>query len=305
MRDSTIKMLGTCLDVASKNDDFSASKTLMWPSTRFFSIQGMLEPVGTYRFCMEKHWKVRLPPELPSTAGGSKSSFKLCKTCGNVHRNPPFLHGEFVPQWNSWDCWPSFWMFCGVRFIGKKKWSENNDPPMENVVAHSTLPFPGSSPAISQVGARTGDMLWCFKRTQKKKKRHKKMWLNHAKSTSKRVGTHQTSKFFLVKNGFHVCVAHTHHGFNGWFSNHHMWDSDQIPSASESPATGRCQGFCWWNRIFHWLNHVASHFFDEQKPCSCHSTVASVFSSISAHSSSWTWLFGCGNGAYRHSVILD
>ena len=50
-------------------------------------------------------------------------------------------------------------MFCGVRFIGKKKWSENNDPPMENVVAHSTLPFPGSSPAMSQVGARTGDML--------------------------------------------------------------------------------------------------------------------------------------------------
>ena len=41
----------------------------------------------------------------------------------------------------------------------QKKWSENNDPPMENVVAHSTLPFPGSSPAISQVGARTGDML--------------------------------------------------------------------------------------------------------------------------------------------------
>ena len=36
------------------------------------------------------------------------------------------------------------------------------------------------------------------------------MWLNHAKSTSKRVGTHQTSKFFLVKNGFHVCVWHTH-----------------------------------------------------------------------------------------------
>ena len=145
-----------------------------------------------------------------------------------------------------------------------------------------------------------------------KKKRHKKMWLNHAKSTSKRVGTCRKSvrtpirpPIFYVKNGFHVYVAHTHHGFNGWFSNHHMWDSDQIPSASESPETGRCQGFCWWNPIFHWLNHVASHFFDEQKPCSCHSTVASVFSSISAHSSSWTWLFGCGNGAYRHSVILD